>query len=96
MELGKFADVARRHQTGVCAVAYGVTGDQALSRTSRRTRRSWRAAHRRGAIPPRLRWRSTPYPAPLSTTIACAARCRLRPASPQSHTRCRGAADPRR
>lgn len=29
--LDAFADVVRRHQSVVCAVAYGVTGDRAAS-----------------------------------------------------------------
>jgi RNA polymerase sigma factor (sigma-70 family) len=31
MEIEQFAKIVRRHQAGVCAVAYGVTGDRALS-----------------------------------------------------------------
>jgi RNA polymerase sigma factor (sigma-70 family) len=31
MEVEQFAEIVRRHQAGVCAVAYGVTGDRALS-----------------------------------------------------------------
>src|SRR5215468_7509755 len=31
MEVEQFAQIVRRHQAGVCAVAYGVTGDRALS-----------------------------------------------------------------
>src|SRR5215813_8189038 len=31
MEIEQFAQIVRRHQAGVCAVAYGVTGDRALS-----------------------------------------------------------------
>src|SRR3954465_10339648 len=31
MEIEQFAEIVRRHQAGVCAVAYGVTGDRALS-----------------------------------------------------------------
>jgi RNA polymerase sigma factor (sigma-70 family) len=31
LSLEKFAEIVRRHQSGVCAAAYGVTGDRALS-----------------------------------------------------------------
>jgi len=31
MQIAQFAEIVRRHQAGVCAVAYGVTGDRAPS-----------------------------------------------------------------